>query len=165
MAAARKPKKATKPSPPKGPAPVRPRSNDEDDEELSVKGPKPVVPNPLEQVVAQLRLDLERVNGVLIQRNDQLDAAKAIAEREVFKDVVVLAAMLDAKSYISTRGGMEGAVIIQRITNVEMRLGNQALNAAVVLQKVKALAAARQAGHEVFPEELEELLKNGEKLL
>jgi hypothetical protein len=134
-------------------------------EDEAAEAEKAKTPHPLELVVAQLKLDLERVNQTLITRNDQLDAAKAIAEREVFKDVVVLAAMLDAKAYISSRGGMEGALIIQRITNVETRLGNQALNAAVVLQKVKSLSEAQRAGREVFPEELVELLKNGEKLL
>lgn len=121
--------------------------------------------NPLESVVNQLRADLERVNKTLIQRNDELDAARKVADREVFKDVVVLSAMLDAKAYITSRGGIEGALIIQRIANVEMRLGEQALKAAVVLQKIKSLASAKLAGHEVFPEELEELFKNGEKLL
>lgn len=161
-AAGKSAKKAAKPRP-KPAAPVH--HGQDDEEELGLKPTPQAAPHPLEAVVAQLRRDLERVNQVLITRNDELDAAKKVADREVFKDVVVLAAMLDAKGYISARGGMEGALIIQRISNVEQRLGAQALNAAVVLQKVKALCVARQAGHEIFPEELDGLFRNGEKLL
>jgi hypothetical protein len=125
----------------------------------------PLPKHPAEERVLELTRSLERVNGTLTQRNVELAAAKAVAEREVFKDVVVMAALLDAKGYIAARGGIDAALIIQRISNVEQRLGSQALNAAVTLQKVKALVEARQAGREIFPEDYIELLTSGEKLL
>ncbi len=125
----------------------------------------PFIPNPLAARVEELTRSLEQVNQALIKRNGELDAAKAVAEREIFKDVVVLAAMLDAKAYLSARGGIEAALIIQRISNVEQRLGTQALSAAVVLQKVKSLSEGRRAGRELFQEEIDELLAGGEKLL
>ena len=156
MAAAKK-KKVTR----KAPAKPRVKSRPEDPENLEAPPSKtePELEN------ARLRASLEQVNATLIKRNDELTAARAVAEKEIFKDIVVMAALLDAKAYLGARGGVEAAVIIQRISTVELRLGATATSAAVVLQKVKALVEKQQAGHEIFPEDYNDLLKSGERLL
>lgn len=128
-------------------------------------GSTTVPPTADQETITQLRGDLERVNATLTKRNQELEAARAVADRVVFKDVVVLSAILDAKAYLMARGGVEAALIIQRISNLETKLGQQATDAAVVLQKVKVLTDARIGGREIFPEELDSLFLSSEKLL
>jgi len=115
--------------------------------------------------VAELEHALAQVNQTLIGRNAELDAARQAADRMVFKDVVVLTALLDAKAFLTARGGVEAALIIHGIAQVEQRLGTEAVLMATAVQRLKSLAGQKRGGFEVTPEDIEDLLTLAQRLL
>jgi hypothetical protein len=118
-----------------------------------------------EEKIKQLTKALEEVNAALIRRNDELAKAQEAANREIIRDVVVLTALLDAKAYLQTKGGIEAALIIQSISQVEQRLGPEVAKIATAIQELKALAIKKQSGAEIYPEDFETLLAYAQKLL